>query len=51
MEAARDMFHDQYLPMHLWAEVAITTMYVQNHTPHQVIENKTLKEGFSEEKP
>ena len=28
MEAARAMLHDQDLPMHLWAEVARTLMYV-----------------------
>ena len=47
MEAARSMLHDQDLPMHLWAEAARTTMYVQSHTPHRVIENKTLEEVFS----
>ena len=42
MEAARAMLHDQYLPMHLWAEAARTTVYVQNHTPHRVLLKKTL---------
>ena len=28
MEAAREMLHDQDLPMHLWAEVARTAVYV-----------------------
>ena len=51
MEATRAMLHDQYLPMHLWAEVARTTMYVQNHTPHRVLENKTPEEVFSGKKP
>ena len=41
MEATRAMMHDQDLPMHFWDEAARTTMYVQNHTPHQVIDNKT----------
>ena len=50
MEAARAMLHDQDLPMHLWAEAARTTVYVQNHTPHRVLENKTLEEVFSDEK-
>ena len=40
MEAARAMLHDQDLPMHLWAEAARTTLYVQNHTPHRVLEKK-----------
>ena len=28
MEAAREMLHDQDLPMHLWAEAIRTTVYV-----------------------
>ena len=28
MEAAREMLHDQDLPMHLWAEAAKITVYV-----------------------
>ena len=28
MEAAREMLHDQDLPMHLWAEAASTAVYV-----------------------
>ena len=41
MEAAREMLHDQYIPMHLWVEAARTMVYVQNRTPHRVLENKT----------
>ena len=51
MEAARAMLHDQYLPMHLWEEAARTMVYVQNRTPHRVLENKTPKEVFSSKKP
>ena len=51
MEAARAMLHDQDLPMHLWAEVAKAMMYVQNRTPHRVLENKTLEEVFYGKKP
>ena len=46
MEAAMAMLHDQDLPMHLWAEVARTVVYVQNRTPHRVLENKTPEEVF-----
>ena len=28
MEAAREMLHDQDLPMHIWEEAARTTVYV-----------------------
>ena len=46
MEATRAMLHDQDLPMHLWVEVARIAMYVQNYTPHIVLENKTTEESF-----
>ena len=51
MEAARAILHDQDLPMHLWVEASRTTVYVQTHTPHRVLENKTPKEVFSRKKP
>ena len=50
MEAARDMLHDQDISMHLWVEASRTTVYVQNHTPHRVLENKTPEEVFSSKK-
>ena len=33
--------------MHLWAEEERTYVYVQNCTPHRVLDNKTLEEAFS----
>ena len=51
MEVARAMLHDQYLPMHLWDKASITTVYVQNRTPHRVLKNKTPEEVFSGKKP
>ena len=51
MEATRAMLHDQNIHMHRWAEVARTTVYVQNHTPNRVLENKTTEEVFSGKKP
>ena len=51
MEATKSMLHDQDLPTHLWVEAARTIVYAQNHTPHQVLDNKTLEEDFSGEKP
>ena len=50
MEATRAMLHDKDLPMHLWAEAARTSVYVQNYTPHIVLENKTPEEVFSSKK-
>ena len=51
MEDARAMLHDQDLLMHLWAEAARTAVYVQNRTPHRVLENKTPEEVFFDKKP
>ena len=51
MEAAREMLHDQDLPIHLGVEAARTTVYVQNHTPHRVLESKTPKEVFFGKEP
>ena len=51
MEAARDMIHDQDLPMHLWEEVARIVVYVHNRTLHSILENKTPEEVFSGKKP
>ena len=41
MEAAREMLHDQDIPMHLWEEAARNAVYLQNRNPHRVLENKT----------
>ena len=50
MEVAMDMLHDQDLPVHLWEEATKTTVYVQNCTPHRVLENKRPEEVFSSKK-
>ena len=36
--------------MHLWVEEKRTVMYVHNHTPYQVLDNKTVEEVFSRKK-
>jgi hypothetical protein len=51
MEAVKTMIHDQDLPMHLWEEVARTTVYVQNRLSHSALGFKTLEEMFSGKKP
>ena len=51
MEAARGMLHHQVLHMHLWVEDSRAAGYVQNHTSHRVLENKTPEEAFSGKKP
>jgi hypothetical protein len=50
MEAVKAMIHDQDLPMHMWVEETKTAVYVQNISPHKVLENKTPEEMFSGEK-
>jgi hypothetical protein len=37
--------------MNLWDETCMTTMYVQNRSPHQILKNSTLKEAFIGVKP
>jgi hypothetical protein len=49
--AAKAMIHDQDLPMFLWAEACNTTVYVQNKSPHKVLEDKTPEEAFFGVKP
>ena len=50
-EAVKAMLHDQDILMHLWEEPTRKFVYVQNCTPHLVLDKKTLEEDFSKEKP
>jgi transposase InsO family protein len=47
MEVVKAMIHDQDLSMYLWAEATRTAVYVQNKSPHKVLENITPEEVFS----
>jgi hypothetical protein len=51
MEALETMIHHQDLLMHLWVEVARTTVYVQNKLSHSALGFKTPEEMFIEKKP
>jgi transposase InsO family protein len=51
MEAMKTMIHDQYLPMCLWAKVAMAAIYVQNRLSHSALGFKTPKEMFTGKKP
>ena len=42
MEATCAMLHDQGLLKFLWGEAANTAVYVQNMSPHQALDFKTL---------
>ena len=49
--ATRETLHDQGIPLHLWAEACITTVYLQNRSPHHILWMKTLEEAFSGKRP
>jgi hypothetical protein len=51
MEAVKTMTHDQDLPMCLWAEATMTTVYVQNRLCHSALGFKTPEEMFTGKKP
>jgi hypothetical protein len=44
------MIHDQSLPMIMWEEASMTTIYVQNNSPHQILKNMTPTKAFNEVK-
>ena len=41
---------DQDLLSSLWAEVTNTSVYIQNKSPHAILEDKTPEEAFTNEK-
>ena len=45
------MIHDQNLPMILWEEASMTTVYVQNMSPRQILKNMNPEEDFTKVKP
>jgi hypothetical protein len=51
MEAVNTMIHDQDLPLCLWAEEAMKTIYVQNRLSHSALGFKTPEEMFTRNKP
>jgi hypothetical protein len=51
MDALKTMIHDQDLPMCLWAEAAMATVYVQNRLSHSALGFKTPEEMFTGKKP
>jgi hypothetical protein len=40
------MINDQDLPIFLWTEACNMIVYVQNRSPHKVLEDKTPEEAF-----
>jgi len=51
MEAVKTMIHDQDLPMCLWEEATMTTVYLQNPLSHSALGFKTPEEMFTGKKP
>ena len=45
------MLHDQDLSIYLWAKATTTTMYIHNKILHVVLDEKTLEEVFTSQKP
>ena len=50
-EAVKSMMCYQDLPTSLWAEATSIEAYIQNKCPHAILEDKTLEEVFTGEKP
>jgi hypothetical protein len=51
IEATKATIHDHHLLMVLWAEASMTTVYGQNRSPHQILQNMTLEEAFTKVNP
>jgi transposase InsO family protein len=47
-ETVKSLLNDQDLSMFLWGEAAMTTIYVQNRSPHRILKDMTPEEAFSE---
>jgi transposase InsO family protein len=47
IEETKATIHDQSLPMTLWEKACMTTMYVQNRSPHQILKNISPEEAFT----
>lgn len=45
------MIFDQDLPKFMWGEALMTTMYIQNISPHGILDNITPEEAFSRKNP
>jgi hypothetical protein len=50
-ETVKALLNDQGLSMFLWGEATMTTIYVQNISPHHILKDMTPEEAFSGKKP
>jgi hypothetical protein len=50
-ETIKSLLNDQGLSMFLWGEATMTTICVQNRSPHRILKYMTPEEAFSVKKP
>jgi hypothetical protein len=50
-ECVKVMMNDQNLSTFLWGEASMTTIYVQNRSPHRILKNMIPKEVSPRKKP
>lgn len=50
-EFVKRMMHNQDLSMFLWSEGSMIVVYIQNRSPHIILEDKTSEESFTRQKP
>jgi hypothetical protein len=50
-ETVKALLNDLGLSMFLWGEATMTTIYVQNKSPHRILKDMTPEEAFSGKKP
>jgi len=50
-ECVRSMLHDQDLHKFSWGEAFVTTIYIQNQSPHRILNDMTPEEAFTGKKP
>jgi hypothetical protein len=51
IEENKEMIHDQSLPMNLWEEACMETIYFEKRSPHQILKNITPEEAFTKVNP
>jgi len=50
-EGVRKMLLDQDLTKFLWGEATMIVVYIQNRSPHRILDNMTPEEDFTGKKP
>jgi hypothetical protein len=50
-ETVKALMNDQGLSMYLWGEATMTSIHVQNRSPHRILKDMTPEKTFSGKKP